>query len=177
MRALVVFESMYGNTRLIAEGIAAGLGGDNDVEVVPVQAATSAKVDAADLIVVGGPTHAHGLTTGSSRRQASAAGAKPGAAIRYEATPTGPGLREWLRDLAKYSDKKAATFDTRFDGPPVLTGSAAKGIGRRLKSHGCVMVAAPESFLIDKRTVLNVGEAERAQAWGRELARLLAVAR
>ena len=62
MRAVVVYESMYGNTRVVAEAIGAGLGEEHDVVVVPAGEADESVVDGAQLLVVGGPTHAHSMT-------------------------------------------------------------------------------------------------------------------
>jgi flavodoxin len=59
MRALVVYESMYGNTHAVAVSIAAGLSTTHDVTLVPVTRATPELVAAADLLVAGGPTHLH----------------------------------------------------------------------------------------------------------------------
>ena len=71
MRALVVYESMYGNTRVIAGNIADGLRADYEVTVVPVAGATAELVAGADLLVAGAPTHMHGLPSAASRRQAA----------------------------------------------------------------------------------------------------------
>jgi len=54
MRALVVYESMYGNTHVVASNIADGLRADYEVTLVPVAEATPALVAGADLLVVGG---------------------------------------------------------------------------------------------------------------------------
>ncbi|HEX3310871.1 MAG TPA: flavodoxin domain-containing protein, partial [Streptosporangiaceae bacterium] len=76
MRALVVYESMYGNTQVIAGNIADGLRGDYAVTLVPVAEATWDLVADADLLVAGAPTHMHGLSTRSTRRMAAQAAAK-----------------------------------------------------------------------------------------------------
>jgi len=55
MRALVVYESMYGNTRVVAGEIADGLRVGYEVTVVPVAEATAELVAGADLLVAGGP--------------------------------------------------------------------------------------------------------------------------
>jgi flavodoxin len=57
MRALVVCGSMCGNTHAVAVSIAAGLSTRHDVTLVPVTRATPELAAAADLLVVGGPTH------------------------------------------------------------------------------------------------------------------------
>jgi flavodoxin len=62
MRAVVVYESMYGNTHLVADAIGAGLSTAFDVTVVPVSQASRAVMADAGLVVVGGPTHAHGMS-------------------------------------------------------------------------------------------------------------------
>src|SRR4029077_14637551 len=71
MRALVVYESMYGNTRVIAGNIADGLRADYEVTVVPVAEATAELVAGVDLLVAGAPTHMRGLPSAASRRQAA----------------------------------------------------------------------------------------------------------
>lgn len=57
MRAIVVYESMYGNTRHIAEAIARGIDGSGTVRVVPVSGVEAVSLANFDLVVVGGPTH------------------------------------------------------------------------------------------------------------------------
>jgi flavodoxin len=69
MRALVVYESMYGNTHVVAASIADGLRDTCDVTLVPVGAVWAGLVVAADLLVVGGPTHMHGLSSAGSRKR------------------------------------------------------------------------------------------------------------
>ena len=88
-----------------------------------------------DLLVVGGPTHMHGLTTAMSRKMAVTASKEDAAHVEPGASEH-PGLREWLRDL-EARGIKAAAFDTRGDARAALTGSAARGIARRLRRRGC----------------------------------------
>ena len=62
MRAVIVYESMYGNTHAVANSVAEGLRDEAcDVTVVPVGRATEELTGHCDLLVVGGPTHMHGL--------------------------------------------------------------------------------------------------------------------
>jgi len=166
MRAIVVYESMFGSTRAIAEAIAAGIGGDS--VAVPVGGATRELVKTADLLVVGGPTHAHGMTSKQSRTGSPQYAEKSHGDLTLEPDYEGPGLRDWFHDLPGRA-VPAAAFDTRASGPELLTGRASKGIASRLHGHGCSLVAKPESFLVDKAHHLLDGEVERAHAWGEGL--------
>ena len=76
MKVVIVYESMYGNTHHVANTIGAGLRGVADVAVVPVEQASEELVDTADLLVVGGPTHVHGMSRPSTRKAAVEALAK-----------------------------------------------------------------------------------------------------
>jgi len=169
MRALVVYESMYGNTHRIAEAIGEGLAQVYRVDVVPVEHAGAQLVQAADLVVVGGPTHAHSLSRASTRTSAAAEARKPGSPLTLDPAAEGPGLRDWL-DTLPATHAKAAAFDTRMDAAALLTGRAAKGIARRLRRHGLELVGEPESFLVTKQNTLEPQEPARAREWARQLA-------
>lgn len=173
MRAVVVYESMYGNTHHVATAIGAGLGSVADVVVVSVQEASASLVDGADLLVVGGPTHVHGMSRTSTRHAAAEAAAEPGSDLDLEPDAEGPGLREWFAGLDRLR-ADAAAFDTRMHGPAALTGRASKGIAKNLRHHGAALVADPESFIVTKENELEVDEEQRARAWGEDLARALA---
>jgi len=168
MRALVVYETMYGNTREIADSIADGLRAGYEVTVVPVAEATAELVAGADLLVAGAPTHMHGLSTIVTRQMAARAAAKDGSELRLDPDADGPGLPEWLNSLGRH-DGLAAAFDTRISSVSVITGRASRAIARMLKRHGYRLVAAPESFLVSWETRLLDGEAERARQWGMTL--------
>jgi hypothetical protein len=173
MRALVVYESMFGNTREVATAIAAGIATRMPVETVEVSAAPLVLHPDVDLLVVGGPTHAHGMSKPESRADSAR---RAGDAL----VSRGMGMREWLAALRGGSTViAAAAFDTRIKGPGVLWGSAAKGADKRLRTLGFRVVAAPESFLVGGPTGplfdrLATGETDRARAWGEGLAARLA---
>jgi hypothetical protein len=173
MKALIVYESMYGNTHLIAERIADGLGAAFDTDVVPVAQATPERVATADLLVVGGPTHVHGMSTARTRAAAVTAAAEPGATIVCEADVADPGLRDWFDDLPAGGGRRAVAFDTRMKGPKSLTGHASKGITHRLRRHGFEVVAAPQSFIVSKDNQLSTEAAQAATDWARRLADLV----
>ncbi len=166
MNAIVVYESMYGNTRRVAEAIAEGLG---EATVASVHEEPT-EVEHADLLVVGGPTHMHCLATSLSRRMAAEAAKEEGGEVEPGATE-GPGLRAWMHGLPHREGARAAAFDTRLDRSTALTGTAAQAIGRRLRRRG-YRVLSTDSFLVeDALGPLEAGELDRARRWGTELAR------
>ena len=174
MRALIVYESMYGNTHVVANHIADGLRPQFDVDVVPVEEATPERIAGADLLVVGGPTHVHSMSSEKSRKAAKDSLSKPGSGLRLDPDAETKGLRDWFHELAPVENRGAAAFDTRIDASPLLTGRASHGIEKRLTKLGYDLVADPESFLVDKTSHLLPGEAERAVEWAAELAASLA---
>lgn len=169
MRALVVYESMYGNTRAIAEAVAAGLRPACETDVKRAAEVTADDVSAADLLVVGGPTHMHGLPRPSSR-DAAAKAAVDDEDLTLEPEARGTGLREWFEQLDDGDGKPAAAFDTRLSAPAMFTGRGSLRIAKRLHKKAFKAADEPESFLVDKQNRLLDGELERAQAWGRRLA-------
>ena len=171
MRVLVVYESMFGNTHAVAQHIAEGIDAAATGEVVSVHDATPQSVAAADLVVVGGPTHVHGMSSQRSRAGAEDMAEKDDD-LELDPDAYGDGLRDWFERLDDGigSNRLAAAFDTRVHGSALLTGHASKGISKRLRSHGFELVADGESFFVDKSNHLEVGEAERATAWGRTIA-------
>ena len=171
MRGLVIYESMYGNTHAIADAVAEGLGGE--VEVRPVHDAGGVPSNV-DFLVVGGPTHMHGLSTALSRKMAMSAAKEDAGKVEPGATEE-PGLREWLRKLDG-AGLRAAAFDTRGDARPsvTLTGSAARGIGRRLRHRGCDVIDSQSFLVADAEGPLEAGELDRAREWGAALASTLA---
>jgi hypothetical protein len=169
MQAVVVYESMYGNTHRVADAIAAGLQASFEVTVVPVAEAGPAVLAEAGLVVVGGPTHAHGMSRAATRRAANEAAEKPGSGVTMEPDALGPGLREWFGSLGQYP-VKAAAFDTRIHGPSAITGRAAKAVTRLLRAHGFDEAVKPESFLVSRQNVLDPGEITRAREWATRLA-------
>jgi hypothetical protein len=163
-RFMVVYESMFGNTRLVAESVADGLraGTGADVTLVEVGGAPTV-LPALDLLVVGGPTHAFGLSRPSTREDA--------ACKSDRAVESRTGLREWLQALDPAGAvPQTAAFDTRVDHPRV-PGSAAKKAAKRLRRLGLRPAAPTESFWVHgTEGPLLDGEVERARAWGRKLA-------
>jgi sulfite reductase alpha subunit-like flavoprotein len=166
--ALVIFESIYGNTHAVADAIAEGLEAAFEVEVAPVSDTDARSLTDADLIVVGGPTHMHGLASSMSRKMAVKAAEDEDVKVD-ESAREDLGLRSWLAK-AELGGGRAAAFDTRIDKSPMLTGSAARGIAKRLRRSGREIVADPESFFVeDSEGPLADGELDRAREWGASL--------
>jgi hypothetical protein len=168
MRAVIVYESMFGATRQVAEAISEGLGGPDAARVVPVQEATPDILATADLLVVGGPTHVHGMPRPRSRRAAVEMTERPGKRLKLEPGATGPGLKEWFEGQPALQ-MPAAAFDTKTSGPWLFTGRASHGIARLLKKHGARLVVGPRSFIVT-HDELVAGQLDAARRWGQSLA-------
>lgn len=163
MRAVIVYESMFGNTQTIAEAVALGLS-IHGIEVVhcEVGQAPPELVEDHDLVVVGAPTHALSLSRTESRASAAEQATAP-------LVSPGEGIREWLERLPAGDGRHIATFDTHIDKR--IPGSASKAARRRLRRLGYRPVAPAESFFVsDMQGPLVDGEVERARAWGVRLA-------
>ena len=156
MKALVVYESFFGNTERIAHAIAAGLGSGEDVAVRQVGEVKAEQLTGLTLLVVGSPTRAF--------------------------RPT-PATRAFLRTLPRGSLKgvKVAAFDTRMDTGDIkssalrfmvnLFGYAARPIADTLSKKGAKLLAPPEGFLVaGTEGPLKEGELDRATAWAGHIA-------
>ena len=168
MRVVVAFESMYGHTRLVAQAVADGFGGD-DVAVIPISELDRETLDAVDVLVVGSPTHTHGLPRVGTRKVAIEAAHTPGDDQTVDPSASFSGVREWLATLPEGMDVKVATFDTRFRPPAWLTGHPARHVARVMRRHGADLLAHSASFHVDHHEQLRAGELDRARQWGRRL--------
>ncbi|WP_083844025.1 flavodoxin domain-containing protein [Microlunatus phosphovorus] len=168
-KALVVYESMFGNTEKVAHAIGEGLSASLEVEVVEVSEAPVEPGPDVTLVVAGGPTHAFGMTREETRADAIELGAEHGAREF--------GLREWIDRLpARHGGPSLATFDTRSLGRRRMPGSAARAAARAARRHGYDEAAPAESFFVaDTDGPLVPGELERATDWGRDLIALVKV--
>ncbi len=165
--ALVVYESWFGNTASVAEAVSSGMTAEGaHVECVDVGAAPRGALDF-DVVVVGAPTHALGLSRASTRDDAVRRGGGP--------MDTSYGMREWLDDLPDSARGRvcAAAFDTRADRARRIPFAAARAARRRLRKKGYHLLSSPTGFLVtDTAGPLLEGELDRAAAWGREIADL-----
>lgn len=138
---MVVYETGYGNTERLARAIAEALHEQGEARVAPVGGISGLSAGEIDLLVAGAPTQVHRLTE---------------------------GMREMPEGIPEGSLKgmRALAIDTRYRGPRLLRGSAAKDIASLLRRLGCRLLASPESFFVEgEEGPLEPGEEYRAQAW------------
>lgn len=161
-RALIVVESYFGNTRAIAEAVAAGLiEGGIEAQVVDVARAPSALPSDLDLLVLGAPTHNRRLPTTTTRAKAREQAASEEAS---------PGIGEWLETVAIPASIDAAAFDTVIS-KGWLSGSAAKAIAKTLQRRQGRRTVSVRSFVVTaSKGPLATGQETDAHSWGRELA-------
>jgi len=169
-RALVVYESVFGDTEQIAMAIAEGLATRLPVDVVPARDAPPQVPSDVRLLVVGGPTHAFGMPKEATRE---------GAVQQYgaEIADTRSGLHEWLDAAQLAPHLNAAAFDTRMDHPKLITklDHAARTEEKLLRGLGATLAAPAEHFVVvDAKGPLAQGEEDRARQWGKALGELVA---
>jgi hypothetical protein len=172
MRALIVFESMFGNSEVVARAVGEGLaaGGCTEVDLTRVDRAPTQVPDGVDLVLVGGPTHAFGMTRQSSREEAVRQGAP--------ASGTQRGIREWVDLVHASPSVRFATFDTRMDRVRRLPGSAAHQASRHLRRRGFRLASGPTSYYVSSTTgPLGEDETGKARRWGEAVARNLVATR
>jgi flavodoxin len=166
MKAVVVYESLWGNTAAIARAIAEGLG--PGAEALTTDAASAEAVAEADLIVAGAPVL--GFSLPSDQMLESVARSE-----RDAPTPpdlSHPSMRSWLDSLPRGTGR-AAAFETRIWWSPR---GATGDIESRLKRAGYHTIAKAEKFVVkDKYGPLREGEMERARQWGKELAETVGI--
>ena len=150
MKALVVFDSVHGNTEIVARAIGDALSGE--VSVRSAGEATAAELEAVDLLIIGSPTHGGWFTE---------------------------AVKDWLDQVpaAVLQGARVAAFDTRTP-PTILSrifGFAAPRIARSLEKKGATLIGEPGGFIVKGiKGPLKEGEAERAAAWARNLVESLA---
>jgi flavodoxin len=145
MKTLVIYDSVYGNTKTIAQAIGDAISGE--VRVLHVGQVSAAELETVDLLLVGSPTH----------------GGEPTEGVQALVERIGSPAREGA---------KVATFDTRFASRWVrIFGFAAPKMADALEEKGWTLAAAPEGFFVQgaRRGPLKEGEAGRAAAWAKGL--------
>jgi flavodoxin I len=144
MKTLVIYDSLYANTKAVAQAIGNAMAGD--VEVHHVSQVEAANLQGYDLLIVGAPTH----------------GGRPAEAVQAFFDQAPPDA---------FAGMKAAAFDTRLTAKWVrIFGYAAPRIAGRLEQGGGTLVGPPAGFFVKGRKgPLKSGELERAAVWAQGL--------
>lgn len=157
MKAMVVYDSAYGNTEKVARAIGQALGPSDNVEVVRVGEEKLEQIAGLTLLVVGSPTQ--------------------------KFSPLGT-ITRFLKIIPQngLQGVKVAAFDTRFPQSKVeeigilaffvrIFGYAAEPMAKRLEKKGGELAVPPEAFYVgDTEGPLLEGELERAAEWARQIA-------
>lgn len=162
MSALIITESLFGNTLAVAEAIAQGIAEVDGPGSVRVIHASDAPIDlpsTVDLVVIGAPTHTLSLPDVSSRAAAILEGGRSSAI----------GIREWIQIVHLLPGTRVATFDTAINTEPTL-GRAAAVVSDFLKGREIDAETGPSFWVTGMEGPLGDGELQRAAAWGGQLA-------
>jgi len=164
MDALVVYESLWGNTAAVARSIAEGIG--PSARALTTDEATPERIAQADLLVVGAPVHAFRLPSEKSRQTAIDDEKAP-----QPADLDHPSIQAWLSSLPR-RPVLAVAFETAMHWSP---GGSTGAIQRALEAAGHRVIAKKHRFFVAGiYGPLKDGELERAREWGAELARTVA---
>lgn len=160
MKAVVVYESHWGNTAAVARQIAEGIG--PETRCLTTDAATPQALSDADLVVVGAPVIGFALARDAMRESIRVEASAP-----HPPDVSHPSLRGWLEALPR-ADGRSAAFETRiWWSPRGATGDIETG----LRKAGYRTITKAQKFVVeDKYGPLREGELERAYRWGQELA-------
>jgi flavodoxin len=155
MKALVIYDSAFGNTAQIAQVIGDTLSSHGEAAVRRVDAVQPGQLAAFDLVVVGSPTQ----------------GFRPTAA-----------MNQFLEGVATQAlrGKLVAAFDTRLSTSETkspflrllmnMGGYAASRIAKQLKRCGGKLIVAAEGFFVEgKEGPLMAGERDRAADWAKQI--------
>jgi flavodoxin len=155
MKAMVVYDSVFGNTEQVAQAMGRALGAPEDAEARRVSEVKPEQLMGLEVLIVGSPTRA------------------------FQATPATKQLLKSI-PVGGLKGVKVAAFDTRFSveevGSAILTfmvklfGYAAEPIARRLERKGGDLALSPEGFIVEgTEGPLREGELERAADWARQV--------
>jgi flavodoxin I len=144
MKTLVIYDSLHGNTKKIAQAVGDALAGE--IKVLHVTETNVAELKSHDLVFVGAPTH----------------GGRPS-----------PPMKELLDKIQAngLDGVKVAAFDTRLPKRWVgIFGFAAGRIAKSLERHGGTLMGSPEGFFVEgTEGPLREGELQRAAAWAQDI--------
>ncbi len=147
MKALVIYDSLYGNTEKVARALASGMReGGIEVDCVRANTVDTATLGAYDMLVIGGPTHKLGLSD---------------------------PMKAFMKQLegADIKNKQAFAFDTKFKSR--LAGSAGKKIEQQMRQNGMEVIMPHVSAIVTgSEGPLKEGTEAQFKQTGTELARM-----
>lgn len=157
MKAVVVYDTAFGNTEKVALAIGQALGQGEAVNILKADSAQPEDLTSADLLIVGSPTQ------------------------KFRPLPSVTAL---LQNIAPggLRNVRVAAFDTRITLEEVarvgilaffvkLFGYAAESIGKKLSAKGGMLLVPPQGFYVQgTQGPLVEGELERAAAWAKQIA-------
>lgn len=155
MKTVIIHDSLYGNTKKVAEAMAAAFA-PSDVKLISIPDIALSDLASVDLLIVGSPTH----------------GGRPK-----------PSTQDFLKQIPQDALKgvSVAAFDTRFLAQEQnfalrslmkIIGYAAPRIADALVEKGGTLIAPPEGFIVaknGKEDSLKDSELERALSWAKHL--------
>ena len=159
MKALVVYDSEFGNTEKAAQAMGEALGSQEDVEVLRARDVQPEQLTGLQYLIVGSPTQAFQPTSAT---------------------------KEFLKDIPAQglAGVKVAAFDTRISADDIsptilkfllnilikLFGYAVTPIANGLTKKGGELTVSPEGFYVeDTEGPLKEGELKRAADWVKQI--------
>jgi len=148
-KALVVYDSLFGNTKKIAEAITEGLSNQYDSRLMSVKDIKITDINSIKLLILGSPTHGG----------------------RYS-----EAVKDFFASLQDNSLQgiKAFSFDTSIPAGDKgwfvrllikMFGYAAPRISKELSKKGAVAGGSETFWVLDREGPLKDGETERARSW------------
>jgi flavodoxin len=155
MKALIIYDSFFGNTEKIALAIGKAFGNAKEVTICKAVDVKPNMLDGLNYLIVGSPTRAFSPSPATksflkSIPSKQLAGVKVAAFdTRIAVTDKLPGIVRFMMKLFGYADK------------PILDG---------LKKKGGQKTVPPEGFFVlDSEGPLEKGELERAVVWVKQI--------
>ena len=155
MKALIVYDSVYGHTEKIAQAIGKGLTNKYEYSVVKGNNVGKNQLEELNLLIIGTPTHGGRWTE---------------------------AIRDFLKEISgmKLEGVKVAVFDTRTESTGIIGGierifgRVAPRLAEEMKKHERNVIIEPEGFVVKGRKgPLKEGELQRAENWGNQIAEIL----
>ena len=158
MKALVIYDSFFGNTEKVAKAIGGALGSPDDVKVSRVSETNPDLLKDVGLLIVGSPTRAFSPTPAIKTFVKKLPG-KSLEGVRVSAFDTRMKIDERTPGILRFF---AGIFG--FAAKPILDGLVGKGGNQVMPAEGF--------FVVDSEGPLADGELDRAAEWAKNILKL-----